>query len=253
VIYEIKKLSFSRTWGETFKLYADNFIPLFSISLVSSLPMLFFSAPRIEVSRTGDPQVELLELMMWMILLVTLNSLSLLFMLEYISKKFQGIHQNAGEYLTNLRPMLGSIVKLAIFTTMIVFLGMLAFIIPGIYAALTLSMAGGVMIVERKPVQLALIRSIWLTHNKKMEIFSYFLLLGIISIIVERGLSFLFTTMEPSSVTTKLQQLIGMCTQSLLAPISACLFILVYFNIRIEKENLKPEQKDNDSTQASAE
>ncbi len=253
MIYEIKKLSFSRTWGETFKLYADNFIPLFSISLVSSLPMLFFSAPRIEVSRTGDPQVELLELMMWMILLVTLNSLSLLFMLEYISKKFQGIHQNAGEYLTNLRPMLGSIVKLAIFTTMIVFLGMLAFIIPGIYAALTLSMAGGVMIVERKPVQLALIRSIWLTHNKKMEIFSYFLLLGIISIIVERGLSFLFTTMEPSSVTTKLQQLIGMCTQSLLAPISACLFILVYFNIRIEKENLKPEQKDNDSTQASAE
>jgi hypothetical protein len=40
--YELRRLSFGETLGQAFNLYFDNFVPLFLISLICSLPTILF-------------------------------------------------------------------------------------------------------------------------------------------------------------------------------------------------------------------
>jgi hypothetical protein len=40
--YELRRLSFGETLGQAFNLYFDNFIPVFMISFVCSLPTILF-------------------------------------------------------------------------------------------------------------------------------------------------------------------------------------------------------------------
>lgn len=236
--YEIRRLSFGETFGGTFNLYFDNFGPLFLISLISSIPTFFMSQDfNANVPYTeAEQQVMMLRGLLWLLIFITVHTLSTALMIEFISKKYLKQQQTIGRYIKNILPFIFPIIGLFIIQTIIVGIGFLVFVIPGVYFALALSVSSQVLIVERKRVFQAIQRSFDLTRGYKLEIFGYFLVLILISFGIGFFSDQLLKLLENMQVSRQFQILIEHLIQVLFAPIGACLFILIYFNLRIDKE-----------------
>ena len=54
--YEIRKLSFIETWTEAINLYLDNFVPLFLIAIISTLPIIMI--PQLSQAQCADIPIE---------------------------------------------------------------------------------------------------------------------------------------------------------------------------------------------------
>lgn len=186
--YELRKLSFGETLGEAFNLYFDNFIPLFFITLVSSIPAIVLVHSIGLGGPTGSMEAKLLNLVILLVLYVGVNTIATALIIELISKKYLKQHQSTGQYLKNVLPFIFPIIGLSILMVIIIGVGLLLFIIPGIYFALGLIPASLILIVERKKVMDSISRSFFLTKGKKLEIFGFLLVLGIINYIAQKGL-----------------------------------------------------------------
>jgi hypothetical protein len=215
----------------------DNFFPLLLISFISNLPYLLIRAPQLTQAADGSLQLmDVLRSLLWLVFVMAVSSLASALMLEFVSKKYLKKEQSVGVYINNALAMLMPIMGLSLLSALIVGAGFLAFIIPGIYLALGLSLGAEVLIVERRGVFDAISRSFWLTKGKKAEIFLYVVMLTVLAFIVDWFARNLFMSVSSTGMAIDAQQILLLLTQMLLAPIGACVFILVYFNIRIEKE-----------------
>jgi hypothetical protein len=242
--YELRRLSFGETLGQAFNLYFDNFVPLFLISLVSTLPLIVFTFIRIESGMYYSESNRFIAVLTFLIIFIVVNTLCTALTIELISKRYLKQHQCIGTYVRNVLPFILPIVGLSILEVIIIGLGFVAFLLPGVYLFLGLSVAVQVLIVERKRVMESISRSFVLTRGRKLEIFGYFLIVIIVLkqilidiLLVPKVFYPLIGNMD-TAFSTKLILANGVyyLVQVLFNPISACLFILIYFNLRIEKE-----------------
>ena len=234
--YEIRKLSFIETWAEAINLYLDNFVPLFMIALISAFPVIMVSQPS-QAQGTEIPlDTAVLDFFIWFIVLIGLSTLSAALLIEFISKKYLKQQQTPAQYIQNVLFYIFPIMGLAIIQAVVVTLGFMAMVIPGVYLALALSLAVETLIIERKGVIESMKRSFFLTRGKKLEIFFFTLVLTLVSIVVEKVLDFIFSVVDQSQMAVNVEIVNILFTQALLAPLAACVFILIYFNSRIEKE-----------------
>lgn len=242
--YELRRLSFGETLGQTFNLYFDNFVPLFVISLVSTLPLIVFTFIRIESGTYYSESNRLIAVLTFLIIFVVVNTLCTALTIELISKRYLKQHQGIGTYVRNVLPFIFPIVGLSILEVIIIGIGLVAFLLPGIYLFLGLSVAVQVLIVERKRVMESISRSFVLTRGRKLEILGYFLIVLfvlkqiLIDILLVPKVFYPLIGNMDTAFNTKLILANGVyyLVQVLFNPISACLFILIYFNLRIEKE-----------------
>jgi len=239
--YKIKQLSFGKTWVEALNIYLENFSSLFLIALIGVLPILFI--PQLSTAGTEEIAFETaaINLFVWFMILIGLSTLSAALMIEFISKKYLHIDQTIKQYINSVLSDLPLLMGLSIIEAIAVALGFMAFIIPGIYIALSFSLAVAILIIERRGIIDSLKRSVYLTQGKKVEIMFYSLVLALISLIVEKIMNFFFSIVDPSQLAINIKTVILIFTQALLAPLGACIFILIYFNIKMEKEGLDQE------------
>ena len=247
--YELRQLSFGETLGQAFNLYFDNFAALFMIALVSNIPIILvihttglYGLGAMSINRG-------LSFLLLIVLSLAMTIICTALTIEVISKKYLKQHEGIGQYINNVLPLIFPILGLTIVQSLYIFLGFLALIIPGIYIALGLSLAPQAFIVERLKVMEAIKRSFSLTKDKKLEIFGFALILGGINFGIRKlmeGITPMIAQMD-ATVQTKLIVLFGIAhsLDILVAPISACIFILVYFNYRIEKEGFDLEHLVN--------
>jgi len=238
--YELRHLSFGETLGEAFNLYFDNFIPLFFITLVSSIPAFVL----VQTTRFGrsvsSTESVLMNLLILLVLYVGVNTIATALIIELISKKYLKQHQSIGQYIQNVLPLIFPIIGLSILVVIIIGVGLVLFIIPGIYFTLGLIPASLILIVERKKVMESISRSFFLTGGKKLEIFGFVLVLGLIGFAVQKGTELIMPMIAgmDASLDTRflIFNIIAHLVQILVTPISSCVYILIYFNLRIEKE-----------------
>jgi hypothetical protein len=238
--YELRKLSFGETLGQAFNLYVDNFVALFVISLVSSIPMIILTHKVILNNGDTDELNRALSSLLLIVIYLVVNTLCTVLTIELISKKYLKRQEGIGQYIANVMPYVFPIIGLAILQVLIIGLGFLAFFIPGIYLALALSMAGQVLIVERKPVIESMRRSFFLTKGKKLEIIAFWLILVLVNFAARKVMEVVYTIIArlDAVIQTKLilAYTLAHLVDILITPIGACIFILIYFNLRIEKE-----------------
>jgi hypothetical protein len=249
--YEIRKLAFIKTWEEALNLYLANFIPLVVIALFSAFPLLLISPlPQAEGTDITIESPVLAQLIRYFFVMAW-STLAGALLIEFISKKLLGKQQQVSQYIQNIFNRIGPIIGLAIVNAVLVGLGLMAFIIPGVYLALTLSLAVEVLIIEGKGITDSIKRSFFLTQGKKMEIFLFTLILILTSFSLQILLNFIFSIVGQSQKAIDVDAIILLVSQALLAPMSACIFILIYFSSRIEKEgfdlefNIKQSSPDN--------
>jgi hypothetical protein len=238
--YELRRLSFGETLGQAFNLYFDNFVPLFMISLVGSLPTILFIHTT-GIGLTGEmARITVLSVLIPVLLYLSMTTLCTALIIELISKRYLKQHQGMGQYIQNVLPFIFPIIGLTLLEVLIIGLGFVAFIIPGIYLALALIVASQALIVERKRVGESISRSFFLTKGKKLEILGFWLILFLFNYMVREIMKALFEMIGriDAVVQTKLILIyvIAHLTDILITPISSCVFILIYFNLKIEKE-----------------
>jgi len=238
--YTIRRLSFGDTIREAINIYRDNFGPLFFISLFSSIPTVL--SPIINPLPENRTRYNLKFLLIFYSTYIIVNTLLNALSIEYISKRYTRKPLIIDEYIKNVIRVLIPVILLSIIEIIMVAIGFLLFIVPGIYLLLAFCLSSQVLIFEKKTITQSIYRSFYLTEGFKFEILGFFaVLLGITlgaTYIIE-GVSAILKTFQ---VTTAFQLLLSHLIQVLIAPIGACLFILVYFNQRVEKEGFTQEQ-----------
>ena len=238
--YELRRLSFGETLGQAFNLYFDNFVPLFMISLVCSIPTILFMHST-GIGTGGNTTINpYLSGLILILLSLTMTTICTALTIELISKRYLKQHQDIARYIENVLPFILPIIGLSILEGIIIGLGLLAFLIPGIYLALAVSVAVQVLIVEHQGVMESMRRSFFLTRGKKLEILGYWLIIILIGFVVNelREMTAGMINQLDAALQTKLILFYGIyyLVNILITPIGSCIFILIYFNLKIEKE-----------------
>jgi hypothetical protein len=257
--YELRYLSFFEILGQTFILYFDNFFPLIVISFISNCPAFLF-ARLVEILEVSAPSISQVLSVMLFFVQIGIYVLCTALMIEFISKKYLKQHQSIGQYIRNVIPFILPVIALSIFSLIAVglptivfylvlgpnpgWLLQIAFLIPLMYLVIAIMFSPQVLIVERKRLIKSIKRSFLLTKHSKLEIFGFLIIvffllkkLVIGKLLVE---GFIFNLIRGIEATMDTKILVAQGVNYLVGilfnPITACLFILVYFNLRIEQE-----------------
>lgn len=234
--YELRQYSFGATIGKGFNLYFTNFIQILLISVLCKIPMaisiMFWNQSHFTV---GTGAVAILAMIMSAITKAILSA----FIIYLVSKNFlEGDTLSLVKGPPSILPLVFPIIGLSIVIGLITVLGSLACVIPGIIFGLGYSIATIVLVLERKGISESMKRSWELTKGRKGEIFG----VALISHIIIACIQFpLIMTSELLSMSEELMSYIQLGASALVEPIWACILVVIYFNLRIEKEGFNIE------------
>lgn len=233
--YEIRKLTFIDTLKEAFFLYKDNFAPLFLISLVASIPVALL--PQLPQKITKEAmEVFFSSLLVNLPFILILKAFTTILFIRYLTNRFLKRNETVQQHLKNALPLFLPILGLLISVYTLIWVGVLVYVIPGIYMFLILSVTAESMVLERRSIFNSIKRSYYLTEGVKLEILGYGAVLISIYLTVSVMGAELAALMESMQLDIKLQQLFMHLLAVLITPLNFCLFILVYFNLRVLKE-----------------
>jgi len=261
---------------QTFRLYKRNFLRFVAIVAVVQVPLAFISllllAPvatntgfqRQQASAVGSAEPMApgdygtaseaeydLELSFGAIFLgagvagliwwlgTTLSNAALI---KSVSESYLGGDATVGEAYRFVLPKLWRLVWAGILVGLIVFIGILLLIVPGVILAICLALTTQAIVVEDVTAKGGMSRSMKLASGNRGKVCGLLVLLGIIGAIVGwtfgaagEALGSLVSAQSgmTAMVISQSSSLIG---QVLVAPIGAAAMILLYYDLRIRKE-----------------
>ena len=104
--------------------------------------------------------------------------------------------------------------------------------------ALGYSISAEVLVIEKRKIRESMKRSRSLTKGKKWYIFLILLVSGIITVCINQAVLALFRAVNVDAQTLVY---LNYAISAITAPIISCIIVVVYFNIRIEKEGFNIE------------
>ena len=254
--YELKEMNQGEIFSEAFNLYFDNFLALFCISIISALPGFLYTQSVINNTLSGFGTDTLARQILPMIFVTFANTIATALSIELLSKKYLRKPQSPGDYINNILPFIFPIILLSILQTLVVGIGFILFFIPGIIAAVALSMSSQALIIERTGAIDAMKRSWELSKGDRMQIFGFMFLMGIATIAADALLKFIILPIFSTGNlrdTLLLYSFASHLLSALITPITVCILILIYFNLRIKKEGFGLEHMVNQFSTASSE
>lgn len=160
-----------------------------------------------------------------------------------VADAYLGRKPSAGESYSYVGRRFHSLIWLSLLLVVIIVLGTIALIVPGIYLAVSLSVAVPVLVVEGAKGTKALSRSFNLVQGRWWPTFAVILLGGIlIPFVIRFALGFIFGlaleaqgTDDPSTHLV-LSQIVGTIGSIVSAPIQVAVLTILYFDLRVRKE-----------------
>jgi len=275
--YELRRLSFGEIIGKGFTLYLNNFLPLMIISLIIMLPfsvfeyfiVLPFSSARMLSGYDSEYLSGILVMYAGIFSQSYLNFLAqsitggAVFLM--LSTRYLNMPWKIGEYTSSFFKRFIPLVLLSILLSVMVFLGYIFLVFPGIILNLAFMVSAESCIMEKKSVFGSLRRSWELTKHKKGYLFGLVMLTSLIQggvmmiFYIPMYIIMAYFTMQQSSNPTEylylIEQLQFFYTKSvtmLLQPYSITVSLLVYFNLRMEKEGFELEHLVDQFTMSSS-
>lgn len=235
----LKKRSFIDTWKDALILYLDNFFFFFLVTLISAIPLVLVPAPA-QLAPLGPEEMlpikEVIKITVNIIFIIALNTFSSGLIYLRIKQRYAGQSLSINEFILLLEKHIFSLSGLALLTSIIITMGIFLLVLPGVYFYILLSLVVAVNIIENQGIINSITRSLFLTMGKRLEIFLYSLLFGLLTY----GIVFVFNKIIISFLTPQefipIEPWVTIFCQALISPLGACLFILIYFNIRVQKE-----------------
>lgn len=253
--YELRELSFGETIGRAVNLYLDNFLPLFLITVVGQIPMVFvMNWFTIEIVKAGGSQNALMSLMPVYfagIIGVLFFAIALTgFSIKVIANRYLDKPADLGGSLSAILPLLPILLITSLLVGIACGIGFILLIIPGIIVAMGLSMITPIIVVEKMGPIDAMKRSWELTKKKKLHLFGLFFVGGLISSVPLRLVDGILQeviiipsafSIEAVSNAVFTYSAVTCLLTSLFAPVVTCILVLAYFNLRVQKEGFDVE------------
>jgi len=235
----------------TFKLYRQSFIRFITIAAVVAVPVFLLqmvlqqaiqtraAAPTVEEAQgvTGIAIGGSLVLVFFTLVATMLCNGALA---KSVSEAYLGKDVSVGQAYRVVLPKLGTLILAAILVGLLVMIGFLMLIIPGIIFFLWYSLTAQAVVLENCSATGGMSRSKALLKGNLGKVFAVGFLVNIISAIVGGVFGAIGGLIgggmqNPQSVLilTGAFQVVG---QVLATPISAAAFILLYYDMRIRKE-----------------
>jgi hypothetical protein len=242
--YELKQYSFGETIGKTFNLYFNNFIALVFVSLLCQIPVALMAqfSGFVDMARGVTPVIEpgfFIKVGLYIIVAIMATPLITAWVIRLAARKFLEdsplLERSRTDSVWSLiLPIIGLSFLIGLFTM----LWSLLLIVPGIIAALSYSVATAVLVLEKQTIRQAIKRSKSLTKGRKGRILGLVIVVGIITVCITKPLGLLIQFM---GLPTLVVYYLNIVISALTTPIQSCLLVVIYFNLRIEKEGFNIE------------
>ncbi len=247
--YELRNYSFGQTIGKGFNLFFDNFLYVVGISLIFYTPLFYlnFFSDTFEIE--GSNVTYYYGQLYYIIIGFFLSALTL----KIVSKKYLGINISIKNYyLINPDRLFPLLVLAFVFILISIPLNIVDFyytiddpyftlaflpvIITTIFVTTVFSVSDNVLIMEGVSAIESLKRSWQLTKGKRWPISGLILLFLAFDLLKELYIIDFIAENYPIAYGISDYLLI-----SLTDPIMDCIFVVVYFNLRVEKEGFNVE------------
>jgi hypothetical protein len=225
--------------GAVFRLYRDNFLPLIKIIAVVAVPLIVAQYAFLKLV-----QLEWTEVVSMLFSSVGESLMAGALIYAVVGYLRAGVFPKlADSYRWGFR-LWGKVLLCNILLKIIVALGMLALIIPGIIFSLMFALVIPVAVVENRLVKQSFIRSEYLTKNHRGQIFLTYFLFSFVIIIIS-----LLTTFSLGGTTGAERSLLFVVAQGLIGQVlessSTVLTLFIYLGILKDMRKLSPPVRDD--------
>jgi hypothetical protein len=225
-----KQFSFGTVISQSISVFTANLVPFVIVSLLLLLPLLIYNLLAVGAPTAGFSGARLLAIVIQMILSQLLAATISFATFQYLRGQPVGI----GECLSRGLSLIGPVFGVAFLAGLIIGVGLVLLVVPGIIAAVMLWIAIPAAVVERPGVVASLKRSADLTKGYRWTIFGILFVIGLILIIATIILSFVLLSAAGFTVFS-----IGAWVlQAIFGAFSATLAAVGYYFLRATKEGV---------------
>jgi hypothetical protein len=238
----LRPLSAGEILDLSFSLYRRHFGSLaVVVMLCSGLPLLL----NIYIESSGGVLAHPVAWFGYLLLLVILGSVATAASVFIVSESYLGRSLSAGDALTRATPYVGQLVLYSIMFSLIVGLGLLLLIVPGVILACGLVLATPIIVLESGAgASAALGRSWALTKGSRGKIFALLLTLVVLLYIPIFAISVVGAMLLPAATditalagSSRLFIIaVGGVVQMFVYPMLYCVLTIAYYDLRVRKE-----------------
>lgn len=174
----------------------------------------------------------------YLFLVAILSSLGVAATTEIVSEAYLGRRISAAVALTRAVPLLLRLIVISLLTWLLVGIGFILLLVPGIILLSGLLLSSVAMVVERpRRATAAMARSWELTLGFRGKVFGALLLAFLLLMVPVITIAAIWGTLEPGRVSgSVMAEVITAVIQVLIYPYVYTVFTLLYYDLRIRKE-----------------
>jgi len=258
-----RPLTVGEILDQAFGLYRRYLPSLVVITLIcTAIPqigsaILTVQASSVAAAGAGQPAVFgaimssfLVEYLVLIVVLLIASQLAIGASTLVLSEGYLGRELSTGEALRRAWARIGDIVLLSILTSLVIFLGFLLLIVPGVILTAGLAVATPALMIEQGlNANGAMSRSWALTKGSRFRMFAMLFVTFLIVIVVAAGATAVLGLVAASTGAFKAMtpdhpplgfniaiQVLGLVIKTFLTPIVYCMLTVAYFDLRVRNE-----------------
>jgi hypothetical protein len=238
--FKLREYSFWGTIGKGFNLYLNNFLPIILISLLCRGPVILFERLiPLEMLPVEDLFPYSINIIIKEILTVFFNIFTYMLLSawisHFVSRKFLGASPDEAENDHRISKLVSILmaVWLSILFPIIIAIGTSILIVPGAIILIRCCLSPQILAVEKRPLVQSLKRSWELTKSNKAIVFLYLLVSYQLVLAFNYYTTLLIKLLKPGDL---MMDYIHDALWIVSLPLLSCIFVVVYFNIRIANE-----------------
>ncbi|HEX6616102.1 MAG TPA: glycerophosphoryl diester phosphodiesterase membrane domain-containing protein [Gemmatimonadales bacterium] len=241
----LRPLSVGEILDTSFTLYRRHFSALATVALIcTGVPLVL----RLLLESAGGLLANLTLSLVYLVVLVVLNLIATAATVFIVSESYLGRPITAREALRRSTPYVGTVLVCSLLFSLVVGLGFLLLVVPGVILAVGLVLAIPALVLEPglSPMQ-ALSRSWRLTRGSRWRIFGLGFVLLVLIYIPVVAIGTIFAVLLPGSIPTGpsagsamlaavLALAITGLVQIFIYPLFYCVLTITYYDLRVRKE-----------------
>jgi uncharacterized membrane protein len=238
----LRPLTVGEILDTSFSLYRRHFAALATVALVcTGIPLVL----RMFLEASGGFLVNLTLGVLYALSLVVLNLVATAATVFIVSESYLGRPLSAWEALRRATPYMGRILVCSLLMAIVVGLGFLLLLIPGVILAVGLALAIPAVVLEpRTSASGALSRSWELTRGARWRLFGLGITLLVLLYVPVVAITGLFALLLPESAGMFSGGSLGMVmaiavgglVQMFIYPLFYCVLTVAYYDLRVRKE-----------------
>ena len=231
----LRPLTLGEVLDVSFGLYRSMFLTLLTVGVtVHLVPIL------LQTYLLASGRMFLLDLqgLLYWLLAVVMNSIGVAATTSIVSEAYLGRRITAGEALRRAVPLIWPLLVISVLSSLLVGIGFLLLIVPGLILLSGLLLSSVAMVVERPARATAAMARSWeLSRGYKGQVFGTVVVAFLLLLIPRAAISTIWTVAGGADASV-VPELIAAVLEVAVYPYLYTVITLVYYDLRIRKEGL---------------